>query len=746
MKNISRRRITVQTLLILLTVVVVFIVYGYLLGRGNWDKTYGVLFEVSQKNATILKNDSDQTVGNIANLAYALGSFDLLEHPSTMEYLRRYAEERGFRRLGIAFVDGSAITTDGHEYNVASRTFFNQVLNGTADVSNVLMDTLDRDPVIVCGAPIIHDGEAIGILFATYSVDRYIKALTISSYNDEGYSYIVTPYGECVVGSTHPDSFGMFQNIFAKLTTTTPDNLEMAIELRKGMADGRNGMLSFIDGNGDENYMYYQPVNVNDWYILTVIPVDVVTKKTQGMLFWSYGFIVFCGVMLLFLVFNVQRLRRARYDDLERLAYVDELTGGASYAKFKLDVLRLRHEYPGMKYALISLDIDHFQYVNDVYGFEEGDTALRFLWKCLSDALHSHEAFARVSDDHFVILVGYMKSLDELKIRFLEFAEQLKTYHPSKDFGSYNLAVSAGVYPLDPADDNVDTMVSRAKTAQKRTKGNASSSYTLYSDDLRRELLQNKYLENRFDQALENKEFIVYYQPKFNLKGECFGSGAEALVRWIDSDGKLLSPGVFIPVFERNGDIVRLDQYVFDSVCRDIRRWLDEGLSVPPISVNVSRRQLLYPSFVSDYLKIIRRHGIPAGCVQMEFTETMLIDNEQMFIEVVKELHANGILIQMDDFGSGYSSLNMLRNVPVDILKLDKRFVDDIESDLKSRDVVVGAITLAHILSMDVTAEGVETKGQYDILRTIDCDYIQGYYCARPMPVADYEKILRGEA
>lgn len=744
MKHTSRRRATVYAIIVLCTVIFVFILYGYLLSRNAVDKTYEVLHEVSQKNATILKTDSDQTIGNISNLAFAFETFDLLDHQSTMSYLRRYAKEKGFVRMGIASVDGIATTTDGYTVDISAAPYFHKALNGEINISDIMTDKIDGSDVLICSAPIVQDGTVQGVLFAVYNFDRYLNTLAISSsYDGEGYTYIITPYGDCILGSLHPASFGMFRNIFSKLTTTASENLDMAIDLRRGMADGTSGMLTFIDSGGDENYLYYQPVGVSDWYILTVIPKSVIAKQTRGMLIWSYGFIAFAGIMLLLLCINLLRIQNARYDDLERLAYVDDLTGGSSYAKFKLDVARLRAEFPGKKYAIVSLDIDNFQYVNDVYGFDEGDAALRFLWNLLAGILQDYEAMARVIDDHFVVLVGYMKSIDELKIRFSELAEQLKNYHPAKDTGSYNLAVSAGVYPIDSSEDNVDSMVSRAKISQKQTKGSAASSYALYSDDLRKELLRTKYLENRFDKALTNREFVVYYQPKFNLKDERFDAGAEALVRWIDAEGNLLSPALFIPVFERNGDIVRLDQYVFDTVCRDIRKWLDEGLEVPPVSVNVSRVQLLNRDFVPTYLRIMKKHGVPTKHIQMEFTETVLIDNEQMFISVIKELHANGILVQMDDFGSGYSSLNMLRNIPVDILKLDKGFVDNIESDEKSRAVVVGALSLAHTLSMEVTAEGVETQGQYVVLRSIGCDAIQGYYCAKPMPKANYEEILR---
>ena len=177
-------------------------------------------------------------------------------------------------------------------------------------------------------------------------------------------------------------------------------------------------------------------------------------------------------------------------------------------------------------------------------------------------------------------------------------------------------------------------------------------------------------------------------------------------------------------------------------MCRDIRSWLDAGFPVPPISVNVSRRQLLIPGFVEKYVSIIQSHHIPASHIQLEFTESMVVENEQILKKAARELHNHGILVQMDDFGAGYSSLNMLKNVPLDVLKLDKSLSDDLETNERSRAVVAGTISMADTLHMSVTAEGIETRGQFEFLAQAGCDFIQGFYCAKPMAREQYQEIL----
>ena len=255
--------------------------------------------------------------------------------------------------------------------------------------------------------------------------------------------------------------------------------------------------------------------------------------------------------------------------------------------------------------------------------------------------------------------------------------------------------------------------------------------------------MMQKTIENGFEDAIKNKEFKVYFQPKFNINANKF-DGAEALVRWQKPDGTIISPGMFIPLFEKNGDIIKLDKYVLEETCAKIRKWLDLGYDVSPISVNVSLLQLLDENFVEDHIKTVEKYGIPLNLIEIEFTESILAENESLLISLTKQCKKHGIKVLLDDFGSGYSSLNMLNLLPCDIVKLDKRFVDKLETDDKSKAIVSSAISLAHTLQMSVTAEGVETKNQYDLLKEMHCDKIQGFYCAKPMPEDDYENLIKG--
>lgn len=254
-------------------------------------------------------------------------------------------------------------------------------------------------------------------------------------------------------------------------------------------------------------------------------------------------------------------------------------------------------------------------------------------------------------------------------------------------------------------------------------------------------MFRNKALEDLFEEALKNREFQVFFQPKYNIKQKGL-YGAEALVRWDSSKLGWVSPGEFIPVLERSGNIIELDEYVFTIVCEQIRNWLDLGFEVAPISINVSQQHLYRSNFVEHYLNIIEQFGVPYDLIELEMTETSLFENRDILKDILNQFRKLKISISMDDFGSGYSSIMMLESMPIDCLKIDKTMIDDIETNPKAKEILHSVITLAQSLGLSVVAEGVEKVGQYEELVNMQVDSIQGFYCARPIPLAAYEKLL----
>ncbi|MEG1396884.1 MAG: EAL domain-containing protein, partial [Oscillospiraceae bacterium] len=303
--------------------------------------------------------------------------------------------------------------------------------------------------------------------------------------------------------------------------------------------------------------------------------------------------------------------------------------------------------------------------------------------------------------------------------------------------------VEIGVYVVEDPTMPVVDMIDRAKLALRETGGTVNSQvqYRIYDERVRRRLLREKQLEDMMAEALKNHDFEVYFQPKYRTDSETIG-GAEALVRWNSATEGMIYPDEFISIFEKNGSITRIDLWVFEQVCKTLRVWLDAGYKPMRISVNCSRVHLKMPDFLEKYRTIAEQYAVPPELLEIELTENVVFEDVVHLTKIIEDIHALGFSCSMDDFGSGYSSLNLIQDIPVDVLKLDKIFFRMGTDDLSRTESVVGSIiTMARALSMETVAEGVEERAQVDMLKKLGCDYIQGYYFAKPMPIGDFEKL-----
>lgn len=735
-KTISKSLGLLITLLI--TIAIVIISYASYITYAANQRTISTLSEISHQNQIIFSLEIERDAKIIENAASYIEKLGYASFDDILTFLKHSQIANQQHLLGIVTPDGKLTDINGVEIDLSQFPNTKEAFN--SEETKFFCDSYNDFTFLVCTTPIRIDGENKFVIFSTYLTSRYADSISTPTFENEGYSYVIDSDGKRIVGSSHDGSFGLtFDNLFDEMSQASSKNdsaiQQMQADLKEGKSDG------IIMLNGIEKYIYYTPLNINDWYILTVVPKNVVTKYTTQILICCYLFIVFCSIVFFYLLHTAIKAKATGQKQLEEMAYVDSLTGGMSYTKFVFEAEKILKNNPDENYALINLDINNFQYINDFFGDDEGDRALKFLWSAIYKRLEPKELCSRIFDDHFVALITYdnTKSLDNA---CADFFNSLKLYSPAD--GVYNMTVSVGIYLVDDRNMNINSMLNRARTTQKHLKGQSSQSqYAIYSPKQRDDIMIQKTIENGFEDAIKNKEFKVYFQPKFNINANKF-NGAEALVRWQKPDGTIISPGMFIPLFEKNGDIVKLDKYVLEETCAKIRKWLDLGYDVSPISVNVSLLQLLDENFVEDHIKTVEKYGIPLNLIEVEFTESILAENESLLISLTKQCKKHGIKVLLDDFGSGYSSLNMLNLLPCDIVKLDKRFVDKLETDDKSKAIVLSAISLAHTLQMSVTAEGIETKSQYDLLKEMHCDTIQGFYCAKPMPEKEYENLIKG--
>ena len=307
----------------------------------------------------------------------------------------------------------------------------------------------------------------------------------------------------------------------------------------------------------------------------------------------------------------------------------------------------------------------------------------------------------------------------------------------------YKVVPSFGICEVDNIDTPINVLCDWANLALKTIKGNYLNSYAFYDGKLRERILEEKKIENQMHDALLQGQFVLYLQPKVHIPTSRI-IGSEGLVRWIHPTEGLMPPDRFIPLFEKNGFIIRLDEYIWEQACITLRRWIDHGLTPTPISVNMSRMHIHDPRLREKLLDLMRRYELPPHLLELELTESAFLENESGLFESMKALQAFGFQFSMDDFGSGYSSLNMLKSMPVDFIKIDRGFLNEVVTTERGKTVIRFSISLAREMSIKVIAEGVETEEQAAFLLQAGCAYAQGYFYSRPLPIPQFEALAFG--
>ncbi len=392
---------------------------------------------------------------------------------------------------------------------------------------------------------------------------------------------------------------------------------------------------------------------------------------------------------------------------------------------------------PNIHRCLISFDIDRFKIINETLSLSEGDNVLRYIAGLLRDMTDPGETYARNNSDIFFVCLARPK---EEAVAFVRKLEQRLNQYPL----DFQFVLSAGIVDLPRYNgEPVNILCDWAAMAQHTVKGSYINNHAFYENSMSDALNKEHYITKNMNMALQEHQFQIFLQPKYDMRTRTI-VGAEALSRWIHPTDGIISPGEFIPLFERNGFILRLDEYIWELACQTLRRWLDEGLSLVPISVNVSRMHLHDSDLCNKLISLVKKYDLPPHCLELEITESAYIDNPNMLYGIMDKLQEAGFLFSMDDFGSGYSSLNALKDIPVDVVKIDLNFLRKARRGTEiGRDILKGTIKMIQDIHLSVIAEGVETQDQAEFLLDVGCIHAQGYYYAKPMPVSDFEKLLR---
>lgn len=681
---------------------------------------------VSENIITLLRHDLEDSYRVIEAAATLISKEEDLDSKRAHEVLSVLAEENSFLDMAIIDTDGNGFNIEGKELKVLSEGYYIKALEGETTASNKIYYDAEKVPYIIFATPIMDDNVVKGVLLAKADAEISDLSLTQSSLNQADRIYIINEEKELVAYVQGSDAIDFNYNEFMSKETPTKDN-----EVLDYIAFYQYMTVE----TGEETYLWEErPLGINDWNILIgrVNEVDPLTKEILRLTNAIWIFITI-GIFLLFSVMIV--LQRKSNRKVIKMIYLDPVTGGDNWYRFRIKASKLLNskQFLKKKFVLVNFDINRFKIINDAYGHHKGDEVLKEIYQVIRKWVKPNEPFTRYVADQFYVLMNYQNE-DEIVERLSILNDRLHQLSYTKVAKIY-----FGVYYITDRQDSIDRMGEFAGIAKNNVKGSNESNISFFDNSTKLRLLEEEEIEKSMNEALLNDEFHVYLQPKYTVKDESV-YGAEALVRWYNSKGSMISPGYFIPIFEKNGFITELDLYMLKKVCELLRSWMDKGYKLLPVSVNISRLHFVNPNLADDIKEIVDNYDIPHNMIELELTESAFLQNKQILIQTVIMLRNYGFQVSMDDFGAGYSSLNSLKDLPLDTVKLDGELFHLTGEVERGRTVIRNTIAMAKDLHMKVVAECIETKEQVEFLYNVGCDIIQGYYYAKPMTVNQFEE------
>ena len=696
------------------------------------------------------KEDLEQKIQTDFQIVYTLAAFlefnQGLDKENFSRGLLESNNHNNFVRMGYFSKNGRGVrVTRGKDMEIdvtleeispCMQEIVRSAWEGAEAFSGISYDEKLEKDVIGYAVPVYRKGEIIGALVATEAADSLREMLNGETiFAGNGYIRLVDSQGNYVLPYEEDSVFS--GDYFSA---------EEKERIEETLQEGGNCFTS-VRYNGNLFRIYIAATDIRDWNLFGIESVNEVNRFTSQMiLITRIAFSLVLAVVIL-LVFYGYRALKKKNRELIQYAYYDPLTGAYNSEKFQQELTEVMKGQEA--WALAGMNIRQFKFINEIFGRNQADSLLCHVKEAMENNMEEGEYFCRNSADMFLML---LKTSDKkiIQERIRKIMGDISAFSANWR-RNYEIQMYCGI-SLIPAGGKKDTatmQTTHTMFALEKARTLPRNSIWFYDLKLHQEEILQNYVESHMNQALEAGEFKMYLQPKFELKtGKLVG--AETLVRWIPEDGKVIYPGQFIPIFERNGFCAALDMYMTEQVCRQLRRWRDENGQVVPVSVNQSKILFYEADYVERMEKLIKKYQVPAEWITLEILEGLAMENIDKLNQVILRLKKIGFRISMDDFGSGYSSLNILGNLRIDELKLDKGFFKELEGADRRRQTIIieHIIEISKSLKISTVAEGIETEGDQQMVRDLGCDYGQGYYYCRPVPVEEFnEKYMKkGEA
>lgn len=711
-------------------------------------------------NRMLLTYDTEKTlefVSEVASQAVAMRTKEPLKEMSIMASLATETNSpEDFVRLMIKndkynlFADFTWIDPDLTYYTSVDKELdlkmsgtLQKAFQGSSYIAYTENSPVTNAAAILYGVPVVKDGKTKAVLVGSCFPERFTEYAFMDTFDGNGSIYIVNSTGDVVTGFSNAQNTKTFDNLFEFLEMEGNNLFGKTLqEIQEDFKSKQKGTV-FCSKGGERTLMHYMPFEIDNWYLLSSVPLNLVMDQhnKHAILFGVIGILVMVtfGVMIMSIINRTGQYKNS----LEMALYTDPVTGGMSYTKFEKLARELIQNAEPNTYTFVSLDIHSFKLINDINGGGGGNATLMHMYNVLKKYVEKGELMCRVDADIFNLVVR-TRPVEEMEKKLKDFTEDLNSFNDNKR-NKYFLKIKAGFYTVPNGMLSFMAIRDRSNIARKMAKEQQTTNlfaYGVFDEAVFLRQTKEREFENMMEQSLQNREFKMYLQPKINIQtGKV--AGAEALVRWESPIYGTIRPNSFIPMFERNGFIVQIDLNVFEQACEFLRERIDAGQDPVHISVNLSRAHLYNQDFMQDFIAIREQYDVPASLLEFEITESMAFEQLEFMEKFINKIHEAGFTCSIDDFGSGYSSLNALSYIPADVLKLDKTFFKiDSHQKIRNKQVITSVISLAKKLDMKVVAEGIETSSQAHFLQGIDCDIIQGFIYSRPLPVPAFENFL----
>lgn len=735
--NIGRSRFLPTIIIILISFIILT-----LCGMAYSGYMIDVLKEYKNSSYNSMANTTADKINDIisnecASIEEYSNEISKLEYPSVDTYIVRaylgnLVRYNGYSNMYIVNNQGEGFDYLNNSIDVSNSQYFNNI-----DYTN--QSIVYQDGKMLYITPTIDESNQfkffiIAELPSVISKDKIL----IQNWNDMGFYILdenknIIAYSENANPNLEYSQLNTQDNrIYSPNDDTTNVNFKKFVTSVSSI---------FKSPNTYPTMWYENSIGFNDWTIIMGRSASNDDGEFKALLSISMDLInIIVLTLILMIIVFVIRNARANYK-LKKALYLDVTTGGTNWLKFKQDASR-EIKKGKKRYALVSFDIYKYRIFCDIHGHRRANEVLVEIYNLTSKFVKRKEYFAHNTADNFDMFLLYTdeKSMRE---RLKEFSNQLNSSEKLN-----GLRFAFGVYVVDNKNISINrmsTLANMSKDNDKLKDFTLKETISFFTKDMHDKIIRETEFLNRFEDAIKNEEFLLYVQPKYDLMSEKLSAG-EALVRWQTQDGSFINPAEFIPVFENNGCIAQLDHYMLDTVCKKQRQWLDMGLKVVPISVNLSRASFSDKLLAKNILKLVDSYRLSHNLIELEVTESAFFDNKSLLIDTVQKLRNYGFSVSIDDFGAGYSSLNSLKELPIDIIKIDGGFFRDISNkDVeKSNIIVYNTIRLANELNLKVVAEGVETSEQIEYLRSLGYNIlIQSYYYSKPLPCLEYQELIQ---